>query len=430
MITTAQSAPQPNRLRGRLLYPPGSAEQLARQHLHFSSEGDNSSDTSEVQISAALDYWSDDEGIMGGDDDDDLQWKNNYNCFEWARNQISEHEDGCFARIRQELTGDGGDDERYIRRRNKHIIKTSKLRLLKQKNAAEAVIAGARVPRVPQNTLDSNAAMDSTAMSNTGGSVAHVVLAIMKAVVSPDDAVNKAVSDIRDVRQGTTPAEEFIQYEFAPMAFVAQLPDPEYAEALVEAANPFIHKKMKSDGYHCIQQQLRAALGEGIRSATPAAANAEFIRLDKSLRITAQKKPYKFDDYLIPESTAAHVPTEEDIVWKKVNAIDEARKTEVSELRERMETMEKRQSETDEKLGAVSKHLEAVETKVEKGFTDVLSGFSAFSATAEKLEKKIDDVSRYGRIDKMLAFFGTLTPDVRKAKAPRESSPIRPPARR
>ena len=218
MITTAQSAPQPNRLRGRLLYPPGSAEQLARQHLHFSSEGDNSSDTSEVQISAALDYWSDDEVSMSGDNEE-LQWKNNYNCFEWARNQISEHEDGCFVRIRQELTGDGGDDDRFIRRRNKSIIKSSKFKLLKQKNDAEAVIAGARLPRVPQNTLDGNAAMDATAMGNTVGSVAHVVLTIMRAVVTPNDIVNKGIIDVREVRQGTTPAEEFVQYEFAPMVY-------------------------------------------------------------------------------------------------------------------------------------------------------------------------------------------------------------------
>ena len=107
---------------------------------------------------------------------------------------------------------------------------------------------------------------------------------------------------------------------------------------------------MQLDGYHSIQQQLRSALGEGIRSTTPARANAEFIRLDKSLRITAQKKPYKFGDYLLPESTAAHVPIEEDLVWKEVNSLDEARKGEVSELKERVGLMEKRQTETDEKL--------------------------------------------------------------------------------
>ena len=83
-------------------------------------------------------------------------------------------------------------------------------------------------------------------------------------------------------------------------------------------------------------------------------------------------------------------------MWKKVNAIEETRKSEVSELKTRMETMEKRQDASDEKLVAVSKQLETVESKVEKGFTDVLAGLTAFSATAEKLERKVDSIAGGG----------------------------------
>jgi len=104
------------------------------------------------------------------------------------------------------------------------------------------------------------------------------------------------------------------QFDFEPRVFVAQLTDVEYGEALVEAASPHIHKKIKADGYHPVQQQLRAEFGENIRTATPLAVKTAFIRIDKSLRNTAQNKPYSLPDYLIPASSVAHVPTEEELI--------------------------------------------------------------------------------------------------------------------
>ena len=49
---------------------------------------------------------------------------------------------------------------------------------------------------------------------------AHVVLAIMRDVLQPADQI-QAVTDLKSIRQGTAPAEEFLQYEFEPMVYVA-----------------------------------------------------------------------------------------------------------------------------------------------------------------------------------------------------------------
>ena len=94
-------------------------------------------------------------------------------------------------------------------RRNKDIVRTSKFKLLTKKNAAEAVIAGARAPRIPANTLDGNAAMNDTAMANTLDNPMHVVLAILRAVLTPADQI-AAVTEVRSIKQGTQPAEEFV----------------------------------------------------------------------------------------------------------------------------------------------------------------------------------------------------------------------------
>jgi len=142
-------------------------------------------------------------------DDKDLEWTDNYNCFQWARNQAAEHDAGGFPRIRQEFQNDGHDDERYVARRNRDIVRTSKFKLLTKKNAADAVIAGARAPRVLANTLDGNGAMNDTAMVNTLDNPMHVVLAILRAVLTPGDQI-AAVTEVRSVKQGTQPAEEFV----------------------------------------------------------------------------------------------------------------------------------------------------------------------------------------------------------------------------
>ena len=122
-------------------------------------------------------------------DKEDLEWEDNYNCFQWARYQVAEYDEGGFPRIRQEFQGDGHDDERYVARRNKDIARTSKFKLLTKKNAAEAVIASARAPRIPANILDGNAAMNDTAMVNTLDTPMHIVLAILRAILTPADQI-------------------------------------------------------------------------------------------------------------------------------------------------------------------------------------------------------------------------------------------------